>query len=71
MSALYNFFGSILRFIYDFIGNYGWSIVVLALFAKILTLPLTVKQTRSSQIMGALAPLQQQIQKNMQTIKIK
>lgn len=71
MSILYNFFGLILRFIYDWVGNYGVSIVVFALFAKVITLPLAIKQVKSSQIMGALSPLQTQIQKKYASNKEK
>ncbi len=71
MSILYNFFGSILYFIYQWVGNYGASILVFALFAKVITLPLAIKQTRSSQIMGALAPQQALLQKKYASNKEK
>ncbi|MFA0814995.1 MAG: YidC/Oxa1 family membrane protein insertase [Anaerofustis sp.] len=63
MTFLYQLFGTILRFIYDLIGNYGWSIVIFSLFAKIITLPLTIKQTRSMQMMQYINPKMTELQK--------
>lgn len=63
MAFLYQFFGMILKAIYNFVGSYGWSIVLFAIFAKIITLPLSIKQTRSMQLMQMLAPATQVIQK--------
>ena len=40
-------FGYILRLIYEFIGNYGLSIVLFSLLVKLVTLPLTIKQKKS------------------------
>lgn len=63
MSFLYQFFGMILKAIYGFVGSYGWSIVLFAVFAKIITLPISIKQTRSMQLMQMLSPATQVIQK--------
>ncbi len=37
----------LLKFFYDHTGSYGWAIVLLTIFVKIILLPLTVKQTRA------------------------
>lgn len=37
----------LLKFFYVYTGSYGWAIVLLTIFVKILLLPLTIKQTRA------------------------
>ena len=56
MTVLYNFFGKILGALYGFCGSYGWAIVLFSVFAKVIMIPMTFQQTRSTQIMSALAP---------------
>jgi len=63
MSLLYEFFGSILHIIYSIVQDYGLSIVLFAVFAKILMLPLTLKQNRSMQEMNKLQPELKALQK--------
>ncbi|NLW71185.1 MAG: YidC/Oxa1 family membrane protein insertase [Eubacteriaceae bacterium] len=56
MSLIYNFFGKILGALYGFCGSYGLAILLFSVFAKVIMIPLTYQQTRSSQVMTALAP---------------
>ena len=63
MSFLYNIFGLALRWIYDITANYGFSIVLFAFFAKVITIPLSYMQHKSTQMLKAVTPLQNQIQK--------
>ncbi len=64
MTFLYQLFGKVLHFFYTFAGNnYGLAIILFALFAKLITLPLSIKQTRSTQLMQMLTPAQNIIQK--------
>ncbi len=49
-------FGTILRGIYNFVGNYGLSIVVFTLITKIILLPLSIKQTKTTKLTQALQP---------------
>ena len=56
-------FGYVMRFMYDFIGNYGVCIILFSLFVKIVTSPLTLKQKRSMQATQRLQPKIQAIQK--------
>lgn len=42
--------------IYQVIPNYGWAIIILTLFVRVILLPLTIKQTRSMKMMQALQP---------------
>ncbi|SHE39882.1 YidC/Oxa1 family membrane protein insertase [Alkalibacter saccharofermentans] len=63
MSFLYGLFGSVLHLIYTFVQDYGISIVVFAVFAKLLMLPITLKQNKSMQQMNKLQPEIQALQK--------
>ena len=44
-------------------GNYGLAIIVFTLFLRLVTLPLTLRQMRSSKKMSQLQPKMQEIQK--------
>jgi YidC/Oxa1 family membrane protein insertase len=52
----------ILRWIYKFIPNYGWAIVVMTIAINMLLYPLKVKSWRSMQKMQKVAPEIRQIQ---------
>ncbi len=56
-------FGYVMRFIYEFVGSYGLSIVLFSLLIKILTLPLTIKQKKSMFKTQRIQPKIQQLQK--------
>lgn len=71
MSFLYELFGSILKALYEWIGSYGWAIVLFAIFAKVITIPFTIKQQRSMQLMTLLAPAQEVIQKKYAKDQVK
>lgn len=71
MTHLYALFGKVLFSIYSIVGDYGFSIVLFALFARLLLLPLTIKQTKSSQIMQVLNPEIQLIQEKYKNDKNK
>ncbi len=71
MNFLYQIFGSILRLIYDFVQSYGWSIVLFAVFAKIIMIPLSIKQTKSMQMMKVINPKLQELQKKYASNKEK
>ncbi len=55
--------GYILKFIYDFVQNYGIAIILFTLFAKLLILPLNLKSQKSMAKTQKLAPLVQELQK--------
>ncbi|WP_329383557.1 YidC/Oxa1 family membrane protein insertase [Anaerofustis butyriciformans] len=71
MSYLYMLFGKVLLFLYNFIGNYGLAIILFALFAKIILLPLTYKQIKSTQIMKVINPEVMKIQEKYKNDKAK
>lgn len=56
-------FGYAMRWIFQLVGSYGWSIILFSLLAKLLTLPLTFKQKRDMMATQALQPKIQKIQK--------
>ncbi|MDF2529361.1 MAG: yidC [Gammaproteobacteria bacterium] len=51
---------SVMKFIYSFVGNWGWSIVIVTVFIKLLFSPLSAKSYRS---MARMRKLQPKIQK--------
>lgn len=55
--------GYVMRFIYSFIHNYGFSIIVFTLLVKLLLLPLAVKQQKSSAKMAVVQPQIMELQK--------
>ena len=54
--------GWFLSVLYNVIGNYGWSIVILTVIVKIILYPVYAKSIKSSSRMGELQPKVQQIQ---------
>lgn len=49
-------FGTLLGFIYDFVGNYGISIVIFTIICKLILMPLTLKQLKSTKKMTDIQP---------------
>lgn len=47
---------AILRFFYDWTGDYGLAIILLTVTVRVFMLPLTIKQTKSMQEMKKLQP---------------
>lgn len=62
MTLLYKLFGKILFYIYGITGNYGLAIILFAVFARIILLPITIKQTKSMQMMSVINPEVQKVQ---------
>jgi YidC/Oxa1 family membrane protein insertase len=69
--ALLNGIGWILASIYDFVGNYGLSIIVLTIVIKVVLLPLGVKQIKSMQAMQSIQPKIKELQKKFKGNKEK
>lgn len=63
MSIIANFLGSILHYIHEVVGNYGLSIVIFTIIIKMILLPLTIKQTKSTHAMSEISPKVKEIQK--------
>ena len=62
MNIIGNLLGHVLRIIYDVVQNYGWSIIVFTILVKVLLLPLTIKQTKSTKALQDIQPNLQEIQ---------
>ena len=58
MSFLANLFGYVLNFIYNYIQNYGWAIIIFSVLLKLVILPFTIKQQRT---MKKTAKIQEQM----------
>lgn len=54
--------GGLLKIIYNFVGNYGLSIVIFTIIVRCALLPLTIKQSESSRKMNELNPKMKEIQ---------
>lgn len=50
-------FGQLLKFLYDFSGHYGIAIILFTLLTKLILLPLTVMQSKSTASMKLVTPL--------------
>jgi len=68
-------FSAILEFIHDLVEpafgvhSWGWAIIGLTLFVRILLLPLAIKQTRSMKAMQQLQPQMKEIQDKYKTTR--
>jgi YidC/Oxa1 family membrane protein insertase len=69
--GLLDIIGWVLAWLYDVVGNYGLSIVLLTLVLRFLLFPLGVKQIKSMQSMQALQPKIKEIQKKYKNNKPK
>lgn len=63
--------GYIFKWIYLFVGNYGWTIVLFTLLVKLAMFPLTLKQQRSLKKTQALQPKLAALQEKYQYDKEK
>lgn len=55
--------GTLLKFLYDIIGNYGLSIIVFTIITRLLLLPLSLAQTKSMKEMQVIQPKMDEIKK--------
>lgn len=58
-----------LRWLYGYIGNYGWAIIVLTFAINTILFPLRVKQQLSAQKMQKMAPQMRQLQDKYKKLK--
>ena len=42
-----NIFGYVLNFLYSFIGNFGWAIILFSVIVKVAMLPISFKQQKT------------------------
>ena len=62
MNIISNLLGHVLRVIFELVNNYGMAIILFTIFVKLLLLPLTIKQTKSTKAMQDIQPKIQEIQ---------
>ena len=58
-----NLFVNILNWIYSWLGNYGWSVVMFTLLIRVVLLPLDIKSKKSMRAMSKIQPKIQALQK--------
>jgi len=65
--------GAVLKFIYETLAfqNYGFAIIIFTVFIRLIILPLTIKQYKSTANMQKIQPLLQEIQKKYKNDKEK
>lgn len=63
--------GYILGFIYEFVNSYGWALILFTLAVKLLLLPLSLKQQRSTTKMQLVQPKLMELQKKYENDKNK
>jgi YidC/Oxa1 family membrane protein insertase len=68
---LLNAFGWVLAKIYDFVPNYGVSIIILTLVIKLVLVPLGIRQIKSMQHMQAIQPKIKELQRKYKNNKAK
>lgn len=55
--------GYVMRWIYDLVLSYGWTIILFTLLVRVCSFPLQLKQQKSTARMAAYQPMIQEIQK--------
>lgn len=63
MYFLANVIGPILGVIYNVVGSYGVAIIILTVIMKLILLPLSIKQVKSTQAMSKIQPKVKELQK--------
>ena len=63
---LYGFFGYLFRFLLPIVGNYGLALVLFTVFFRVILLPTTIKQQKSSAKMVRLQPKLRRIREKYQ-----
>ena len=57
------FFMNALNWIYGWVGNYGWAVVIFTLLTRLVLMPLDVKSRRSMRATTRIQPKVQSLQK--------
>ena len=58
-----NLFVNVLNWIYSWLGNYGWSVVMFTLLIRLVLLPLDIKSKKSMRAISKIQPKMQALQK--------
>lgn len=65
-NGLYDIFGFLFRILFDFVQNYGIALVIFTLFFRLILMPTTIKQQKSSAKMMRLQPKLKRIREKYQ-----
>lgn len=68
---IYVFLGTVMRFIYNFVDNFGIAIILFTILVRVCLLPLVFKQQKSMAHMQKMQPKLQELQKKYQYDKDK
>lgn len=71
MSIFAQVFGYLLGLIYGIVNDYGVAIILFTLITKLLLMPFTIKQMKSSKAMAAIQPKMKEIQEKYKDNKEK
>lgn len=63
--------GMLLKVIFNFVGDYGYSLIIFTILTKILLLPINIKQTESTKRMNEMNPKMKEIQEKYKNDKEK
>lgn len=63
--------GMLLKLIFDFVGDYGYSIIIFTIITKLILLPINMKQTESTKRMNEINPKMKEIQEKYKNDKEK
>lgn len=63
--------GMLLKFIFDIVGDYGYSIIIFTILTKLILLPINIKQTESTKRMNEINPKMKEIQEKYKNDKEK
>jgi YidC/Oxa1 family membrane protein insertase len=61
----------LLKFIFDFVGDYGYAIIIFTIITKLILLQINIKQTESTKRMNEINPLMKEIQEKYKNDKEK
>jgi len=61
----------LLKLIFDFVGDYGYSIIIFTIITKLILLPINMKQTESTKRMNEINPKMKEIQEKYKNDKEK
>ena len=63
--------GYVMKWLYDFLGSYGWALIVFTVLIRLISFPLQIKQQKSTARMAAYQPMMMEIQKKYAKDKMK
>ena len=68
LNAIAKPFGILLLWLYEFLNNYGFAVILFALIVKVILLPFMMKSKRGSLRTQSIQPLVAELQKLTKTV---